>query len=282
MKYNRAPLALLILSALSLQSYANDWTPLLDKELSQWEIWMGVPHSSVEGLPEGTYQDDNVHEGEPMGLNNDPKKVFTLQETGGELVLRISGEIYGGITTLAEHQNYHLRMKMKWGEKKWPPRVERKRDSGLLYHCYGEHGSFWKVWKSCLELQIQEHDMGDFIPLAGPRAELRGFRSDKGLFYSPNYPEYTKAKGYVKAAAEPDYPHGEWNTIELYTIGDIGIHVVNRTVVMVIKNAVTGEGAPLVKGQIQLQSEAAECYYKDIEIRPIQKFPEFILAKAKL
>ena len=30
------------------------WTNLLDEELSQWENWIGVPHSTVKGLPRRT------------------------------------------------------------------------------------------------------------------------------------------------------------------------------------------------------------------------------------
>ena len=39
--------------------------------------------------------------------------------------------------------------------------------------------------------------------------------------------------------------------------------------------------APLTKGQIQIQSEAAECYYREIKIRPISKFPTGIASALK-
>jgi hypothetical protein len=35
-----------------------------------------------------------------------------------------------------------------------------------------------------------------------------------------------------------------------------------------------GQSFPLIKGKIQLQSEAAEVYYKDIMIRNITSLPE--------
>ena len=50
----------------------------------------------------------------------------------------------------------------------------------------------------------------------------------------------------------------------------------NGKVNMVLHNTrqKTAHGpAPLAKGQIQIQSEAAEVYYRDIKIRPIKKFP---------
>ena len=69
---------------------------------------------------------------------------------------------------------------------------------------------------------------------------------------------------------------GEWNTLELVCFGDKSIHIVNGHVVMVLRNSryiKNGETLPLTKGKIQLQSEATEVYYKDIEIREIDKLP---------
>lgn len=253
---------------------ASEWEHLFDQELSNFEVWMGVPHSTVTGLPEGTYQSDNVHKGEPMGLDADVKQVFQVIEEDGELLLHISGEIYGGLTTLKEYENYHLSMQMKWGDKKWEPRLNALRDNGLLYHCHGEHGAFWQVWKSSLEYQVQETDMGDFIQLAGPRAQIRSTKLDgvKRLRFDPESETYSD--GYISAYPEPDVPHGEWNQLDLYVIGNDAIHVVNWEIVMVVEDAVKKDGSPLTRGQIQLQSEAAECFYRDMKIRPIKAFPE--------
>jgi hypothetical protein len=252
------------------------WRPLLDEELSNFEVFIGVPHVTVEGLPEGTYQSDNVHGGTPLGLGNDPKQIFTVIDVDGGPVLRVSGEIFGGLTSKEVFDNYHLRFKMKWGDKKWPPRLNDKRDSGLLYHCHGDHGSFWKSWKRCLELQIEESDLGDLIPLAGPSARVRGV-DHGGWRYDPASESYQKQTGYTHASAEPDKPHGEWNQIDLYTLDDVAVHVVNGEIVMVAELARDRDGNPLTKGQLQIQSEAAECFYKDMEIRPISEFPREIV-----
>ncbi|MDB4309667.1 DUF1080 domain-containing protein, partial [Akkermansiaceae bacterium] len=80
--------------------------------------------------------------GTPLGLNNDPLKVFSVIAEDGHKVLKITGEIYGGLTTKEEFENYHITMQTKWGEKKWEPRLCDKRDSGLLLHCVGKHGAF--------------------------------------------------------------------------------------------------------------------------------------------
>ncbi|QBG46778.1 DUF1080 domain-containing protein [Verrucomicrobia bacterium S94] len=262
--------------------FAGNWKTLFDQELSNFEVWMGIPHDSVEGLPPGTPTSPDCHNGIPMGLNNDVKNVFSIIEENGEPVLHVSGEIYGGLTTLESFENYHLQIMVKWGDKQWAPRENTLRDSGILYHCHGEHGAFWKVWKSCLECQVQESDLGDFIPLAGPRAEVRTavVEGTKRRRYDAESEEYTG--GYISAWPEMDKPHGEWNLMEIYALGDTSVHVVNGKVVMVVENARRADGKPLTKGQIQLQSEAAECFYKGMRIRSIDVLPMEITKQIRL
>ncbi|MGB0371392.1 MAG: 3-keto-disaccharide hydrolase [Opitutales bacterium] len=255
---------------------------LLDEDLSKFEIWLGVPHVDSEGLPEGTYQSKNVKKGTPIGLGQNLKDIFTTIEEDGEVVLKVSGEIFGALTTLEKYSDYHLSVFFKWGDKKWPPRATVKRDSGILYHCYGEHGRFWEVWKTCLEYQVQETDLGDYIPLAGntakpqkvpgPTSYVRG--QDKR--YDPESDNYFLARGYIHAASEHDVPHGEWNHLEIYVLGNDAVHLVNGHIVMVVEDAAKPDGTPLTQGQIQLQSEAAECYFKKLELTSISKFPTFI------
>jgi len=277
--------ALAVLSVCLIQpvvAIASEWEQMFDKDLSKFEIYMGVPHSSVTGLPEGTPLSKKAGSGKgvPMGLDNDLKNVFSIVEKAGEPVLYITGEIYGGLTTLKEFENYHLSIQVKWGDKKWEPRLKKLRDSGILYHCYGEHGSFWNVWKSSLECQVQETDLGDFISIAGPKVQIRVNRDEKRARYDRTSNIY--ASTYTSAYPEPDRPHGEWNTIEIYTVGNTSVHVANGEVVMVVEEAKKPDGNPLTRGQIQIQSEGAECYYKDFKIRPIKDFPKAIRAQMRL
>lgn len=262
------------------------WQLLLDESMSQWEVWMGIPHDSVEGLPADTITADNLNvHGKPkeaMGLNNDVKNVFSMIEQDGQQVLYITGEIYGGLTTKVEFEDYHLSLQVKWGDKKWAPRLNAKRDSGLLFHCKGDHGAFWKVWKACQELQIQEKDFGDYIPLAGPRGKIRTSTQDGELKYDPEGKFLKEVQGYSHAHSEPDFANGEWNTVELYAVGDNAIFVINGVVVMVIEQSTDKSGKPLTSGQVQLQSEGAELFYREVKIRNIARFPTEILSRAKL
>lgn len=280
----RAIVVCLISAGLTVCASAktDDAVSLFDAELSNFELWMGIPHDSVKGLPEGTPTSKNCHKGTPLGLDNDVKNVFTMIEKDGESVLHISGEVYGGLTTLKEYENYHLSIKMKWGDKKWEPRLTQLRDSGILYHCHGKHGTFWNVWKSSLECQVQETDMGDFIEIAGPSAEVRTSKqegTDRPRFDSTSE---TYTSTYTSAWPETDAPHGEWNTIEIYTLGDTSVHLANGKIVMVVENAKKKDGTPLTRGQIQIQSEAAECFYKEYKISSITDFPPAIKAQLRL
>lgn len=254
------------------------WVSLLDTDLSFWETYIGVPHVSVTGL-ENHPKSENVHVGIPIGLA-DPKKVFTVKEIDETLVLHVSGEIYGGLTSKQSFQNYHLKFQYKWGEKKWEPRLDKKRDSGLLYHCTGEHGAFWNVWMRSLEYQIQEGDTGDFIALAGAHAMVYSNETPTGEQYQyqggtpllgvgPHYGNWGCKKSHTNE-------NDTWNTVELFCIGPDAIHVINGQVVNVIRNAHLFEGdtkTPLIKGKIQLQSEAAEIFFKEIQIKELTDFP---------
>lgn len=263
-----------------------NWIELLDPKLSQWELWMGVPHTSVKDLPEGTPQMNDYTKGTPLGLANDPKRVFSVIDEDGISVLKITGEIYGGLTTLKEFGDYHFSCEVKFGEKKWEPRLQKQRDSGLLYHCTGKHGAFWNVWMRCLEYQVQEENLGDLYLLAGTAADLP---TSPSLTKVPGVPNvkwdpaqpFKPAKG-AERSFNHENPHGEWTTAEFYVLGRQAIHMVNGHVVLSLDKARLDEGTPLTKGKLQIQSEGAEVYYRNIRIRPITTFPAKLLADSKL
>ena len=223
--------------------------------------------------------------GTPVGLGKDPLQVFTVKIQNNIPVLCISGQIYGGLTTKKEYGDYHLKMEFKWGEKKYEPRLNVKRDNGILYHAYGNHGAFWNVWMNSQEFQVQETDMGDYFAL-GPGSDIRAeYRTEDGetaWIYDPSAPyeifSGSYNRGRCRRAINNEKPHGEWNSLELICLGGQSLHIVNGKVVMELNNSrvisTSGATTTLEKGRIQIQSEGAEAYYRNIFIRPITEIPE--------
>jgi hypothetical protein len=153
------------------------------KDLAGWETWLGRPHKAIEvpGLPrneKGEYTKD-------VGLDQDPKGVFRVVEVDGAPAIRISGEVWGALTTKEEFENYRFRAQFKWGQKKWPPREKTVRDNGLLYHCVGKHGAQSGYWMKSFEMQIQERDCGDFHSLAGAKVDVEAERKNSADPKSP-------------------------------------------------------------------------------------------------
>ena len=107
-----------------------------------------------------------------LGLNRDPLGVFTVQIVDGEPVLRITGQVFGGLTSLQSFDNFHLRTQQRWGTLKWEPRLNAVRDNGILIFCVGEHGAGGKNWMRSQECQVQEGDIGDWWPIAGAMVDV--------------------------------------------------------------------------------------------------------------
>ena len=130
---------------------------------------------------------------EPIGSGRDPLNVFTVApDVDGRPAIRISGEVFGELRTKASFENYHLKLQFKWGSRRWAPRDGPgiPRDSGLLYHVHAAPGVGGRTWARSVELQIQEHDVGDLYAIgsvdrrsgqgaAGYEADSVQLRSDR-------------------------------------------------------------------------------------------------------
>jgi hypothetical protein len=178
------------------------------------------------------------------GKNQDSRGIFKVKDG----VIAVTGEKFAFLSTEKEYENYRLSVDFKWGEKKWPPRENAKRDAGILYHCVGPD----KVWNKSLELQIQEGDTGDMWLTSG-----------EGGAPSLNVGGKTYVGGRVVKFADYEKPHGEWNTVVVEAKGHRIRHFVNGNCNMV------GYFASLTKGRINLQSEGAEIFYRNITIEPV-------------
>ena len=259
------------------------WESLFNgKDFTGWETYIGVPHPSVD-VP-GMERDEEGRYTQPVGVNNDPLNIFTVATVDGAPALHVSGQIYGSFSTLKEYGNYHLRLEIKWGELKWAPREDQRRNSGLLYHGVGEFGKGLNVWKISHECQVMENDFGDSYRMGDTYCDITASRaSERDRYtYDPTAPVVNfgpQSAGMTPICAKNplnEKPLGEWNTMELICFEGTSIHIVNGKVNMVNTNShlvVDGKQVPLTKGVIQLQSEGAEVFFRNIEIRPITKIP---------
>ena len=274
---------LLLLFFLSSFDDNNGWTDLLDKDLSQWENYLSYRYP--EGYDGAIPKDADGNDLKPIGRNKDEFGVFTMTEEDGQPVLRISGEIYGCVATKSEFENYHLKLQVKWGETVWHPRKQLLKDSGVLYHSIGPHGAeSWRSWMLSQEFQVMQGHMGDFWSQANSAIDIRAYLpeyimnpvADKSQPFLA-FGRGEEIKGYCMRSANFERPHGEWNTLELICFENKSIHIVNGEVVMILRNSryvEDGKMVPMNKGKIQLQSEAAEVFYKNIKIKKLTTLPK--------
>ena len=259
------------------QSSNGGWIPLFNgKDLSDWDTYLAPPADS----------NGNRISDKPVGLNHDPKHVFTVVTDGKEKVIRISGEGTGAVITKKSYSDYHLQLMFRWGVLQWGVKKNKKKDSGVLYHSVGPYGADGDAWMRSHEFQVQEGDVGDYWGCAGGIAKIPAVeKSDTEYVYDPGGVLYTFATGNVVGRhcckrGDAEHPTGEWNTLDLYCHGDTSVHVVNGRVMMVLYHLAqsdSGKVSPLTRGRIQLQSEGAEVFYKQIKIRPISQIPVDLL-----
>jgi hypothetical protein len=169
--------------------------------------------------------------------------------------------------------------------EKYAPKKKDKRDSGLLYHAGGDHGADFGFWMRSQEFQIQEGDCGDYWGVAGGSFEVPATMADPKTFvFDPGaklilFNEKSPSGRRCIKNPDAEKPSGEWNTLDLYCLGDTAVHKVNGKTVMVLYHSgylENGKLTSLKKGKIQLQSEGAEVLFRDIKIRHISSLNEVI------
>jgi len=253
------------------------WKSLYNgKDLTGWDTYIG-PDLDDSGKPISDH---------PIGLNNDPRHVFEIVPIDGENLIRISGENWGAISTKEEYENYHLQLQFKWGELTWGQKRGKKKDSGLLYHSVGKFGADYGAWMRSQEFQIEQGNCADYWGVAGGRADIPVVKkSETDYVYDPQgtmleFSQESKQGRHCIKRGDTENPTGEWNILDLYCHGDTSVHVVNGNVMMVLYHNSqfdNGQESPLTKGKIQIQSEGAEVYYRNIRIQPISNLPPALL-----
>jgi hypothetical protein len=217
------------------------------------------------------------------GKDSDPDHVIVIEDNAIHLYKdapEASQVVMGYIATQKEYGNYHLRFQYRWGTKKFKPRYALKRDAGLYYHLNGPDA----VWPRGLQFQIEQTDVGDLLTLYGFALDTwidpETRNNDQATFKEPEkggQPRVLGGKGIGYQKRLPgDFEVEGWNTIEVIAKGDTTVHVLNGHVVnrgskiRFTDPERPGSTTPVTRGRIALEIEAAEIYFRNVEIRDLE------------
>jgi hypothetical protein len=243
---------------------AERWTPLFNgRDLTGWYTFL-----------------------QKHGKNRDPDRVITIEDGAIHLYKHApegSSVVMGYISTEKEYGNYHLRLQYRWGEKKFAPRYQLKRDAGLYYHLIGED----QIWPRGLQYQIEQTNVGDLIALHGVHLDTTidpKTRNEKmptfleGEQGGAPYVLGGQGIAYLKHLAGA-FERDGWSTAEIIARGDTVTHILNGHVVSkgtgvrLVDPKKTGAPTPVTRGRIALEIEAAELYFRNVELRPLEEVP---------
>jgi hypothetical protein len=243
---------------------AERWTPLFNgRDLTGWYTFL-----------------------EKYGKDQDPDHVITIED--GAIHLYKNAEdrskvVMGYISTEKEYGNYHLRLQYRWGGKKFEPRYKLKRDAGLYYHVTGPD----QIWPRGLQYQVEQTNVGDLIALHGVQLDTTidpKTRSEKmptflaGPQGGAAYVLGGKGIAYLKHLAG-EFERDGWNIAEIIARGHTTTHILNGQVVSkgtgvrLVDPDKPGPPAAVNRGRIALEIEAAELYFRNVELRLLEEVP---------
>lgn len=243
------------------------------QDLNDWSAWLGYRDPAL------TYKNPPVA---PIGATAESAQIFKVVQEDGRPALYVNGKTWGSLIHKGDFRDYHLRLQYKWGPGRWAPRETLPPNNGLLYHSHGAPGAVFGTWSRSMEFEIMLGSVGMVVRVGEPVSATVSAVDDPTLIepklrFSPSGRDVTVAtpNWNVEAAVDAEKPAGEWNTLDLYVLGDRAIHVVNGVPVMEVR-AMRAEGQPLTHGAIQLQSEGAETFFRDIVLEPITALPKIV------
>lgn len=249
---------------LILNSCEEPWQDVYNgQNLDGWETFIGTP---LEGF-------DSLH------AIATPEKVFSVVETEGESLIRISGEVNGALATIDTFSNYHLIMEFKWGDE-----VYTTRNSGLLYHSFGDFGAAIGTWMTNIECQMKHDNLGNTYLMNNTCCETQAGLINEQYTFSKTGQLTQFGKDFngagINKAMDAENPVGEWNTVELYSVGRTTAHVINGKTLMINTNTGNYEDdeiKALDGGRIQIQSEGGELFIRSVRVQTIKEIPKEIL-----
>jgi hypothetical protein len=171
----------------------------------------------------------------------DPDKIFSVKDG----MIYCEGSVFGYLLTDKEYSNYILKVQWKWGDK-----VHGKiRNSGVFVHVTGKD----KIWPKAVEAQLMADHAGDFWLVDNFKLNVDKSRQDPKV-----------ARHYLRMKNHVEKPIGEWNQYEITCDGDKIKLVINGDLVN------EGSDAELTRGHVLLQSEGAEIYFRNIELKHLK------------
>lgn len=217
------------------------------------------------------------------------KKIFVVEKgmvhvfknVPDSLGLNAGGnETHGMMYTKKPYSRYIFKFEYKWGTKKYNNFSDFQFDAGMYYHVVED-----KIWPKGIEYQVRydnvkdKNHTGDFW--APPGTSFQWYSADGKTFTAPylgGEKQPIKLREHLALNnAKVNNLNDKWNKCEIIVMGNkYAIHKLNGVVVNLATDLNFSEGI------IGLQSETAEIYYRNIEIKefsedvPIQKFiPQF-------
>lgn len=253
------------------------------RTLAGWTPWLGYADPGV------TYRANPGSQ--PIGTGRDTSGDFAVREVDGAPAIWVKGETWGSLVHRADLRDYHLRLQFKWGSKTWAPRQTEPQNNGLLYHTHGKPGEVFGTWRPSVEFEIMKGSTG-MIVAVGTKVRARTDVAFDPALIAPHLRYRAGGRTVdmingtptwnVEAGRDVELPVGQWNTLDLYVVGDRAVHVVNGVPVAEVRDmaviAPDGTRTPLTHGQIQLQSEGAETWFRAITVEPITSLPRVVVA----
>jgi hypothetical protein len=214
----------------------------------------------------------------------DPNHVFGVKDG----MIHVSGTDAGYIATDRPYQDYRVSVEYKWGKNTFGSKYVR--NSGLLLHAVGPDGGAGGVWMSCIECQLAQGCVGDFIPIRGKDAQGKvipvSFTAETvlGPDKRPRWKKGGEVKTFTKGQLwwslhEPGFkelidtrgkedvesPLGEWTRVECICAG--------KRITVKINGVTVNECYDVYPsaGKILLQSEGFEMYFRKFELHPLSR-----------
>jgi hypothetical protein len=170
---------------------------------------------------------------------------------------------FATLVSADEYGDCVIELEYQWGERRFAPRADQKRDAGLLFFVRKPQ----QVWPPCVECQIQETDSGDLWSIYS----MVSVRLDESKTFNSQSEPQTVGQtqdftGTNRRDADAEELPG-WNSIRVELRDGAGKYFLNGKLVNAFDKAFEKDGSPLTHGRIAIQAEGAELIYRNVRVR---------------